>query len=415
MLLVALLFFAGYYGVHAMPLDLSREICMICSSTLLGLCLFGVLFLLADFRGVRSRRVFALQLLLVGLSAGFSVMRSLLQGDVAEPSSRLLSPEVLIYGNIYAIIMLMYPLELLYPGRMTFGRYFKLFLPPLLTGLFYYGYIRLTGCQMTAVGSFQDMLANFPKFDVWFRFTIVIYPIWMFVVIMYQKRRYMSWYCKHHPAESSIDLGWLDYYLFGYFLILISYVIVISIHNAQSILMHNLCFLVFFSYSFYNIFRQEVAVLPKPIAEESSNGESASDAPQPDHNENEPADDRYRFTDKIPEYKLMLEQWMQTEKPYLNKNFKLLDVMQALPLNRSYLSRMFNEAYGETFFSFIMRYRIEESIRLLESRPDLTVAHIASDCGFSSASVFGRAFLKNVGVTPKEYRSRRNWRANPVI
>lgn len=65
-------------------------------------------------------------------------------------------------------------------------------------------------------------------------------------------------------------------------------------------------------------------------------------------------DNKYRFVDKIPEYKAMLEQWMQTEKPHLNKDFKLLDVMQVLPLNRSYLSRIFNEAYGETFFDFIM-------------------------------------------------------------
>lgn len=120
------------------------------------------------------------------------------------------------------------------------------------------------------------------------------------------------------------------------------------------------------------------------------------------------ANDSYRFVDKIPEYKLMLERWMETEKPYMNKDFKLLDVMQALPLNRSYLSRMFNEAYGETFFSVVMRYRIEESVRMLESRPDLTVTRIADICGFSSASVFGRAFLKNRGVTPKEYRKGRS-------
>lgn len=120
--------------------------------------------------------------------------------------------------------------------------------------------------------------------------------------------------------------------------------------------------------------------------------------------ETEDATEKYRFVDKIPEYKVMLEQWMDAEKPYMNQNFKLLDVMQALPLNRSYLSRMFNDAYGESFFSFVMRYRLQESVRLLESRPDLTIARIAQICGFSSASVFGRAFLKNKGLTPKEYR-----------
>lgn len=101
---------------------------------------------------------------------------------------------------------------------------------------------------------------------------------------------------------------------------------------------------------------------------------------------------------------LDLERWMQEQKPYRQKDFKLLDVMQVLPLNRSYISHLFNEGYGETFFNFVMRYRIEESVRLLENHPEMNIRRISDLCGFSSPSVFGRAFLKNKGVTPKQYR-----------
>lgn len=103
-------------------------------------------------------------------------------------------------------------------------------------------------------------------------------------------------------------------------------------------------------------------------------------------------------------YQIILEQWMQEEKPYMNKDFRLEDIRQVLPLNRSYLSRLFNDIYGETFFAFVMRYRIEESVRLLTGRPDLNMTDIAQHCGFSSASVFGRAFLKNKAMTPRQYR-----------
>ncbi|MEG1633992.1 MAG: AraC family transcriptional regulator [Rikenellaceae bacterium] len=113
---------------------------------------------------------------------------------------------------------------------------------------------------------------------------------------------------------------------------------------------------------------------------------------------------RYRFVDMMPQYKIKLEEWMDRDKPYLNKDFKLIDVMNVLPLNRSYLSRMFNDLYGETFLSFVMRYRIKESTHLLSTRSDITISYIALICGFSSPSVFGRAFMKIYGVTPKQYR-----------
>lgn len=412
MIVLALIFFASHYYVCEMSVELSRKICIVSNSALMSLCLFGALFLLTDSKCIRSRRVFALQMLLVSFAACGTVIRILAQSDVDAASTpmKLLSPGLLVYGNIYAFIMLLYPLELLYPGRIKFMNYFKLLLPALITGLFYYVYIRLTDYPMTDVDSWRSLFANLYRFDVWFRFTIILYPIWMFIVIMYQKKRYVSWCCKNYSTIGYINLGWLDYYLFGYFILLISYMITVSMHTPQNMLIHSLCFLIFFVYSFFNILRQEVPILPRHASVDGS-AASADDvyppcSPQSDYEETCASDDKYRFADKIPEYKVMLERWMQTEKPYMNKDFKLIDVMQVLPLNRSYLSRMFNEAYGETFFSYIMRYRIEESARMLETRHDLTITQIAQICGFSSASVFGRAFLKNMSMTPKEYRNR---------
>ena len=103
-------------------------------------------------------------------------------------------------------------------------------------------------------------------------------------------------------------------------------------------------------------------------------------------------------------HKEKLIQWMEQDKPYLNTDFRLIDIIEILPLNCTYISRLINDDIGETFFSFVMKYRIEESIRLLESRYDLTIAQIAIESGFSSPSVFGRSFLKEKGISPLEYR-----------
>jgi AraC-like DNA-binding protein len=112
------------------------------------------------------------------------------------------------------------------------------------------------------------------------------------------------------------------------------------------------------------------------------------------------------ITDKLPEYKSKLEIWMETDKPYLRRDFKLTDAMEILPLNRSYLSRLFNEGYGENFYQFVMRYRLEESKRLLLTRPDLTITHIATMSGFSSPSVFGRAFTQKMNCSPLQWREK---------
>jgi AraC-like DNA-binding protein len=112
------------------------------------------------------------------------------------------------------------------------------------------------------------------------------------------------------------------------------------------------------------------------------------------------------FTDRLPGYKAKLVQWMETEKPYLRKEFKLSDALKILPLNRSYLSRLFNEGYGESFYQFVMRYRIEESKRLLLSRPDLNITNIAELSGFSSLSVFGRAFTQKMNCSPIQWREK---------
>src|SRR5690606_40983405 len=59
-------------------------------------------------------------------------------------------------------------------------------------------------------------------------------------------------------------------------------------------------------------------------------------------------------------------------------------------------------------YQFVMRYRIEESKRLLLSRPDLNITNIAELSGFSSLSVFGRAFTQKMNCSPRSESTRLN-------
>ena len=105
------------------------------------------------------------------------------------------------------------------------------------------------------------------------------------------------------------------------------------------------------------------------------------------------------------EYRRILEEWMDAEKPYLNPEFRLLDLRQILPLNRTYLSQLINTEYGCNFYQFVTKYRIDEAKRLMTEHPDMKLQDVAEQSGFSSPVVFSRIFARETGITPREWSS----------
>ena len=84
-----------------------------------------------------------------------------------------------------------------------------------------------------------------------------------------------------------------------------------------------------------------------------------------------------------------------------------MDVTDILPLNRTYLSRVFNDGFGDSFSSVVREYRIREAEWMLANRKDIPVGQIGELCGFSSPSAFHRAFVQSHdGLTPNRYRKQ---------
>lgn len=79
------------------------------------------------------------------------------------------------------------------------------------------------------------------------------------------------------------------------------------------------------------------------------------------------------------------------------------DLRRVLPMNRTYLSQFIKAEFDCTFYQFVTNYRIEEAKRLMRENPDWKVQQIADLCGFSSATVFGRIFARETGLTPTEW------------
>ena len=97
---------------------------------------------------------------------------------------------------------------------------------------------------------------------------------------------------------------------------------------------------------------------------------------------------------------------MAQNKPYLNKDFCLTDMMQVLPLNRTYLSRFISEEYDCNFYQMVTNFRIEEAKRLMRECPKMKMAEVAEQSGFSSPVVFNRTFKRETDFTPMEWAQK---------
>jgi AraC-like DNA-binding protein len=98
--------------------------------------------------------------------------------------------------------------------------------------------------------------------------------------------------------------------------------------------------------------------------------------------------------------------FMLDEKPYLNKDLTLTILAEQLGLPPTQLSQVLNEGFGENFYSFINRHRVEESKRLLidPAFAHYSILGVAFEAGFNSKSTFNKSFSQVVGQSPSDYQ-----------
>ena len=90
----------------------------------------------------------------------------------------------------------------------------------------------------------------------------------------------------------------------------------------------------------------------------------------------------------------------------LTGELSLADVAGAAGLSNYHFSRLFSEVAGEPMTSYIRRRRLTEAARRLHCTND-RVIDLAILYGFDSQAAFSRAFKRQFGVPPGEYRRNR--------
>ncbi|MBQ8440668.1 MAG: helix-turn-helix transcriptional regulator, partial [Clostridia bacterium] len=85
------------------------------------------------------------------------------------------------------------------------------------------------------------------------------------------------------------------------------------------------------------------------------------------------------------------------------ENLSLSLLEEKLHLNKYYISHLFSGKLGLRFNDYINSLRVSEACRYLLNT-DHSITDISEKVGFNTLRTFNRAFIKQMGVPPTEYR-----------
>lgn len=103
---------------------------------------------------------------------------------------------------------------------------------------------------------------------------------------------------------------------------------------------------------------------------------------------------------------LKMEQLMKAGL-FREKELTLDRMAEVLGTNRTYVSNALNKVAGISFFGYIDSYRIKEATRILSDSAlseGISLKQLADDVGYNNIQTFFKAFKRETGVTPGNYK-----------
>ena len=113
--------------------------------------------------------------------------------------------------------------------------------------------------------------------------------------------------------------------------------------------------------------------------------------------------DAVNIKKKSHNQKLIANILEEIEKEFTDPGMSVEHLASRFNITSTYFSRFFKEQTNEVFSNYLENMRMKKACELLDNT-DLSVDKIASEVGYNSAYSFRRAFKKNLGVVPTEYR-----------
>lgn len=101
---------------------------------------------------------------------------------------------------------------------------------------------------------------------------------------------------------------------------------------------------------------------------------------------------------------LIITEFIDREKPYLSKDFKINDISVALNIPNNHVQYCLNVLLKKSFHELKTEKRIEEAKALLLNKKNISVEEIATQCGFGTVKHFHQHFKTATELTPLKWR-----------
>ena len=101
-------------------------------------------------------------------------------------------------------------------------------------------------------------------------------------------------------------------------------------------------------------------------------------------------------------YERVLE-YFDKEKPFLDGNLTINDIVSVVYTNKLYISRAISQHTGRNFCQFVNYHRVMYSVDCFRKNPDLKVTELWSMCGFNTIVSYNMAFKLFMGENPGDW------------
>ena len=377
------------YGLAPLiPVDFyNRHLSVIMNGCIATVCLFGAWVLWRHNDGIGVRKLWAGTLLIWAVLETLLLLRLMDYNVTFDGETALSLPgQELLVGNFYAWLLLHYPTAVLRPKWLSLPKALLCLVPVVIIGAISYA------------------------LSIDLRWLLAIYPVLLASLLLwYHMRAYRRWCEQNYSSIEFTDIEWIWRYFIMFFVLGICYIYMSFSYTPAHVFTEQWLLLLLIGYS-----TEEILFRPDPwdvlrrskAAKEERKALAVKTTSWSD--QIEISDEEESVTPELTnaEYRAILEEWMDREKPYVNPDFRLVDLRAVLPMNRTYLSQLINTEYRCSFYQYVLNYRIAEAKRLLTEHPELKMQDISEQCGFSSPTMFARMFVKETGVIPRVWSEK---------
>ena len=95
--------------------------------------------------------------------------------------------------------------------------------------------------------------------------------------------------------------------------------------------------------------------------------------------------------------------YFERDKPFLNGNLTINDIVAVVFTNKLYISRAISQYTGRNFCQFVNYHRIMYSVACFRNNSELKVAELWPMCGFNSIVSYNMAFRLFMGENPSDW------------